>query len=406
MTSGRLLSILLAALLGCSPAGSHAQPASLSAEAQVSLLTILPGDAVHTEFGHSAIRVRDPAQGLDWLYSYGTFNFDDPLFVPKFTYGRLRYFLSVADTRGMLRFYERRGRPVIEHRLRLTPAQRTALFQFLQQNAQPENRYYAYDFLFDNCSTRIRDALIQALGDDVQFAPRPAPDATFRELLDRYIADRPLFELGFDLALGTPTDRRVTPAEATFLPVYLMRSFEEASVRPHPDSARHALTARPDTLIWVDGYAATPQATDWPLWLAWGLFALGAAWTGVQVQRGQAPGRAADGLLLAVAGVVGLVVAFLWFISEHQVTNQNWNLLWAWPTHLVAAVALWRGASGRWAHGYAVATAVGAAVVAAAWALWPQPLPAEALPLTLALALRMGWRGVAPRMASAASVPA
>jgi hypothetical protein len=53
-----------------------------------------------------------------------------------------------------------------------------------------------------------------------------------------------------------------------------------------------------------------------------------------------------------------------------------------------------------------VATAVGAAVVAAAWALWPQPLPAEALPLTLALALRMGWRGVAPRMASAASVPA
>jgi len=369
---------------------------SLSPSSEISLVTILPGDAVHTEFGHSALHVRDPERGIDWLYNYGTFDFSDPLFIPKFTYGHLRYFLSVSDYRGMLRYYERVGRPVITQRLDLTLAQRTALFRFLQENARPENRYYQYDFLFDNCSTRVRDALRQALGNAVQFADRPDPDATFRQMLDPYVADRPLLDLGFDLALGTPTDRDVSAREAMFLPEPLMHAFDYASVRAdtatRADTAMRPLVAATDTLVWFEGYTSTERIFDWPTALAWVLFLMGGLWTAVQVRREQAPGVWADATLLGLVGGAGLVVCYLWFVSEHRVTNQNWNLLWAWPTHLVAAVAMARASTARWLRYYEGIAAVGAAGGVLGWMLWPQPLHDAVLPLLLGIALRMGWR--------------
>src|SRR6056297_1720604 len=92
-----VLGILLLVLISA-PTRATAQPGPdrLSADARLSLITILPGDPVHTFAGHSAIRVYDPEQGIDRLYNYGTFNFNDPLFIPKFLYGHLRYFLSVS----------------------------------------------------------------------------------------------------------------------------------------------------------------------------------------------------------------------------------------------------------------------------------------------------------------------
>ena len=101
------------------------------------MVTILPGDPVYSMFGHSALRVHDPALGMDRLYNYGTFDFSDPLFIPKFAYGHLRYFLSVVPYERALRAYEQQRRPVLEQTLNLTREQRTALFRFLQDNARP-----------------------------------------------------------------------------------------------------------------------------------------------------------------------------------------------------------------------------------------------------------------------------
>ena len=41
--------------------------------------------------------------------------------------------------------------------MNLTPEQKTRLRLFMMDNAREENRYYRYDFLQDNCATRIRD---------------------------------------------------------------------------------------------------------------------------------------------------------------------------------------------------------------------------------------------------------
>ncbi|MBB4062041.1 hypothetical protein GGP80_000039 [Salinibacter ruber] len=388
-----LLSALgVALLLGGGAAPLSAQPPRLSAESEVSMVTILPGDPVYSMFGHSALRVHDPAQNIDRLYNYGTFDFSDPLFIPKFAYGHLRYFLSVVPYQRALRAYRQQRRPVLEQTLSLTRTQRTALFRVLQVNARPENRHYQYVFFFDNCSTRVRDALEQALGDAVQFGGRPRPDATFRHMLDPYAANLPLVDLSFDLALGTPADRRVTPREAHFLPDYLFEAFAHATVQSG-DTTR-ALVARTDTTQWIDGYEATPTAFPWPLVAGWTILVLTLGWTGWQATTGRRPGGAGDALLLAAVGVTGLLACFLWFVSTYAVTEHNWNLLWAWPTHLIAAtVLLWRP-SAPGLRTYLAATAVGAVVVALGWTWWPQDLHAAVLPIVLTVGVRTGWRAL------------
>jgi hypothetical protein len=389
---GLLTGLLLGLLLPVMAAAQPDRPPPdrrLSDQAQISLITILPGDPIYTFAGHSALRVRDPAADIDRLYNYGTFNFNDPLFIPKFTYGYLRYALSVTSYPPMLRFYQRQGRPVIEQPLTLSPSQRRAVFRVLEHNARPEHRYYQYDFFFDNCSTRIRDVLERTLGPRVDFSDVPRPERSFRELLDPFVASRPALDLGFDLALGLPADRRATAREVMFLPTHLMRAFSHATVTV--DGQRQSLVARTDTVRWVSDYTAMEAALDWPFALSVGLLVLVLGWTGWQAMGGRIPGGRGDALLLAAVGGAGVVICYLWFVSTYAVTDSNLNLLWAWPTHLYAAYMLLRHPTRPEVRPYLMATAGAAGLVLLAWPLWPQNFHPVVAPLLAAIGVRAGW---------------
>lgn len=366
------------------------QPGPLSEESQISLITIFPGDPIYTFAGHSAFRVRDPEKNLDRLYNYGTFDFDDPLFVPKFTYGHLRYFLSVASYRPMLDAYKRQGRPVVEQTLTLTRPQRTRLFRFLQENARPENRYYQYNFFFDNCSTRLVDALEETLGEALDVSEVPAPNRSFRRLLDPYVASRPLMDLGFDLGLGLPADREASAREAMFLPVHLMEAFDHATVTSEEGVPR-PLVARTDTVQSIPNYRAMNPATDWPLGLSITFLALVLGWTAWQARTGQRPEGRGDALLFALVGLVGLVICYLWFVATYTVTNYNLNLLWAWPTHVLVAPLVLRRPNLRGLHVYLGATAGATLVVVLAWPIWPQDFHVAVLPFLLGVGIRAAW---------------
>jgi hypothetical protein len=390
--------VLMGIILLVGPDAVAAQTADLSSEADVSLITILPGPAVYEAFGHSAVRVHDPEQGIDRLYNYGTFRFDR-WFVPKFLYGQLDYYLSVVSFPAALRHYEQLGRPVVEQRLNLTPEQRSALVGFLRTNAQPENRVYRYDFLFDNCSTRIRDAC-DAVWPTVDWSDAPDPAATFREMLDRYVSDRPWTTFGFYLALGPQVDRPVTPYEAMFLPDFLLDAADQATI--DGPSGPQPLAAPPDTLLWIDGYTRAQSSFPWPAVLLWGLLAVGIAGTAQQHKSAADWMRTFDRVLFGVVGTAGAALAFLWFLSLHEVTNYNLNLLWAWPTHLAAVALLGRG-NGAYLPLYWRATAAAALVMLAGWPFWPQVLYDGLIPLVVLLGLRAAWHGRVPGLRPEAS---
>ncbi|MEZ4699569.1 MAG: DUF4105 domain-containing protein [Rhodothermales bacterium] len=357
----------------------------LSPQARLSLVTVLPGEAAYELFGHSAIRLQDPVRGIDALFNYGTFQFD-ALFLPKFVYGELDYLLWVSAYQRELPHYRERGRSVIEQELRVTPAQRDAIVQFLEINAQPENRTYRYQFLADNCSTRIRDVLERTLDGNVRFSDAYENPGTYRALLDRYVDHLPFLKLGFYLVLGEPADRPADARASMFLPINLMEAFDTAEIRS--DSAWMPLVVRTDTTYWNP--RADALRSGYPVWpLTWLVLGLGAwlTWKRRDASDGVVPYF--DRILFGVVGLAGALMFFLWFIALHDVTNQNWNLLWAWPTHLVAAGLMRRRPEGL--RYYWMATACVSAIALLGWPLWPQALHPAVIPVVLLLVLRSGW---------------
>ena len=374
---------------GAPPAAS-AFASGLSDGVEVSLLTMLPGREVYSLFGHSAIRVRDDAAGLDRTYNFGTFSFEQPFFVLRFLGGRLDYVLDTDPFDAVLRQYLAQERPVIEQRLAVPPEAARALYARLEDNARPQNRAYRYDFFWDNCSTRLLDnldaALVAAGSPGVALPPSERP-RTFRQLLDPYWAGVPFVDVGANLALGLPPDRPASAREESFLPLELAAQLDRATV-----SGRPLVTSR-DTLFWVPGAGMPRPAPPVPTALAWAALALGlgaTAWGGWRT-RSRA-GRWGDALLFGAAGFAGLVVFLLWTATAHRVTGPNLNVLWAWPTHLAAAVALGRGGAGRRWGLYLAAAAAVTTLVALAWTALPQALPAPLFPLAVLLAVRAAVR--------------
>jgi hypothetical protein len=97
------------------------------------------------------------------------------------TAGRLSYLVNSAKAED---------RSVIQQQLNLTLEQKNKIYNFLIENIKPENRFYQYDFFFDNCSTRFRDLLEDVLGEGLVWE-RDAEGLTFREYIDIYLADIP-----------------------------------------------------------------------------------------------------------------------------------------------------------------------------------------------------------------------
>ncbi|MEM9984176.1 MAG: DUF4105 domain-containing protein, partial [Bacteroidota bacterium] len=195
---------------------------TLSNRAEISLMTIAPGAELYSAFGHTAIWVSDPLSGVNTMYNYGTFDFKpDSLtqFYLNFTQGRLNYRLDTESYRQFDYVYHYFKRSYFAQVLDLTQDQKQAVYDFLETNYLPANRYYLYEFFYDNCATRVRDLFQEVLGDSLTYVGAQASmGMSFRDLLHQYLGDRRWPQFGIDLALGAVVDRDITPWESMFLP--------------------------------------------------------------------------------------------------------------------------------------------------------------------------------------------
>ncbi|MDX1647259.1 MAG: DUF4105 domain-containing protein, partial [Longimicrobiales bacterium] len=135
------------------------EPAEPGSELRVWLVTAGPGDAVWERYGHNAIRILDTGTGRDVSYNWGIFDFQQVDFIPRFLQGRMLYMMAPFSTPAMIDAYARADREVILQELDLTPAEKLELRTLAEINALPENRDYIYQYVLDNCSTRVRDLL-------------------------------------------------------------------------------------------------------------------------------------------------------------------------------------------------------------------------------------------------------
>ncbi len=364
---------------------SHAQ-VQLSPHASISIITLGPDkNELYAAFGHSAIRVYDSIQGIDWAYNYGVFNFDQPNFYLNFTRGYLYYMLGVYHYPDFKNAYIYYNRYIHEQTLRLTQPQEQKIFDFLQWNALPENQTYRYDYYHHNCATKIRDVVQQQLGNVVQWdSSFFTPKHSFREKTGEYLNPLPWGDLGIDICLGLPIDRKMTAWEYMFLPDYIESFFDHALIQT--ESGLAPLVAGKTVIF--EPVSAEASVNFVHPWIAFGALALIVVTVSWWDWHRKKISKWLDVTLFGAAGLIGFLLLFLWAFTDHHDAAGNLNLLWACPLHLVGAVLLPVNRHKQNVRVYFMCVAVFMAMLVGCWFVLPQQLNPFLLPVSFAFLIR------------------
>ena len=319
-----------------------AQNIRLSPKAEITVITCGPGQELYSTFGHSAIRVHDIRNKLDRVYNYGTFNFNTPNFYLKFTQGKLLYELRAYDFGLFLQSYFREKRWVKGQVLELTLPEKQAVFNFLENNARPENRAYHYDFFYDNCSTRIYDVFERTLGNKLVFDNHFEEEGlTHRQLIQRYLGDLPWSDFGIDLALGSVIDRKADSKEYMFLPDYVLKALDKVTIA---ENGKQVPFVKKNEDILLDFNDQVITKTVLTPMLVFSLLALLVFYLTYKDFKNNKRNRVLDFILFFVTGLTGIVVLLLWFATDHQATADNFNILWAFAPNLIFAFLIRKNA--------------------------------------------------------------
>ncbi|KGM56876.1 membrane protein [Lysobacter arseniciresistens ZS79] len=371
-----------------------------AAAPRIGVATMQPGEIFWERFGHNALVVLDPATGEAISYNYGFFDPTEPDFVGRFVRGEPRYRLAALPFEQDMAIYRDEGRGVDIQWLALDATTAQALADALAFNARPENAHYRYDYFLDNCSTRVRDAIDNALGGALrrQMAGR-SQGSTYRSEATRLASPAPLMWLGFDLGLGPSADVPLSRWAEAFVPMRLADALRDTRL---PDGRPLVLE---EQQILPHRLAPEPMGapTRWLLWALAGVtVAIALAALGRRSPRAVA-GFAA--VFWLACGVAGALMLFIWLGTEHRFGWANRNLLLANPLCwllLPGAVTLLRGRVPR-AWFRVTLWAVAALPVAALFGYWLSVLPQRHLhwiallwPLHLALAWTFGRRSARP----------
>jgi hypothetical protein len=357
---------------------------------RISLLTCSPGMELYSIFGHTALRVTDSTHSMDMVYNYGTFDDRDPNFYAKFTRGIMRYAVSNYSYQEFLQEYQAEGRGVIEQELQLTGEQKQKMYAALQQNALEENRYYNYYFHTDNCTTRARDMIERKTGASLVFnniLPEKRP--TYRNLIYTYLdkSKQSWSKFGIDLCLGSNFDARVTNDQSMFLPDYLMKGLDNATADGHP------LVMGTKTVV-----AAPPVPPAENLVTPISLFSILLVITGLlsfsSNKWAQRFLNVFDSLFFLCLGIFGLLTVTLWIIRVDTVCRNNFNVLWALPTHFFVAFVVYL--KRKWLQQYFRVVFVLTALFTLCWFFIPQQINVGVLPLLGIILLRSYFRGNLP----------
>ncbi|MFT3910583.1 MAG: DUF4105 domain-containing protein [Ferruginibacter sp.] len=374
--------LLLISIFTVSDVGSFAQDSS---HLRISLLTCTPGDELYSTFGHSALRIVDSSRRddtgkfSDIVYNYGTFNFDDEGFYLKFIRGKLLYYISRAYFDEFVYEYQESNRGITEQLLDLSPQEKINILHTLLENLKEENKFYKYDFFLDNCTTRLRDIIIK-LKQPTPALPAVMPlNTTFRNAIHLYLNNNKQYwsKLGIDILLGAPTDAVMTKEQQQFLPDNLMKALDSTrNVKVVSSSSNLYRLPQPiSNFSWF-----TPIVFFVLLLLLF--IALGLS----KNKRVQMILSGLDGFLFFIVGLLGILLIFMMTATDHSMTRNNYNILWAWPTHII--ISFFINSKRKIVKKYFLVSAVCLVFLLLSWFFLPQQMSPALIPFVVLLLYR------------------
>jgi hypothetical protein len=359
----------------------------LSHKASVSVITCGPGNDLYSAYGHSAFRIYDPILNLDKIYNYGTFDFEAPNFYLNFAKGKLTYLLSTSSFSNFLRIYRYENRWVKAQKLNLNPDEVQGVFDFLENNARPENRSYQYDFFYDNCATKIEDVINIVLTDKVSFPnDHVTTKKSHRDLIADYTSDFKWGKFGIDLALGAVIDDEATKDDYKFLPDYIFEAFENATISSG-NSIEPLVTSVTEILKEKKPHVAQFSIFSSPL-IFFLIIALLISFITYKNFKNQKRTKWLDFLLYLSTGLIGVVVLLLWFATSHTATYSNYNFLWAFAPNLAVAFIMFKSTLPKWVQYYNKLLLVLLLIMVIFWVLKIQVFNVSMIPIILALIAR------------------
>jgi hypothetical protein len=348
------------------------------------------------------------------------FNFGSAALLPKFLLGRYMYWLAVTERDRTIAAYIEDNRTVEVQELELTPAQRLALFERLQHNALPQNRYYLYDYFYDNCSSRVRDGIDVTVGGRLRAAAGAPGTGTFRSHALALVSDVPWLYLSLYFALGQGSDKPITRWDEGFIPMELRDLLRDVRLPAEAGQPERPLV-KSERVLFRSTRPPMPEIPPNRLGMFFtagvllgGLLAL-LGWLAVARRWARVALGTGSAVLGLTFGFLGLALVFLWAFTDHRVAHANANILQAAPWTLALLVYGWKLAAGRtgaarkafWIAAAAAAASVLGLLGKLSGLMWQDnaPLIAFFLPLWLGLAfglaLYLGIRLPLRRAASA-----
>ena len=382
----KIIHFIFIFLFGCFQLAAQQK---LSSEASVSVVTCGQGNELYSAFGHSAFRVYDPLLKLDKIYNYGTFDFNKPNFYLNFAKGKLIYQLSTTRFGYFLQEYNYENRWVKLQKLDLDEKDVQAVFDFLENNAKPENSSYQYDFFYDNCSTKIEEVIKTVLKDKVTFNNNHITShKSHRDLIADYTSEKFKWgKFGIDLALGSVIDKEATAAEYKFLPDYIYVGFNNATINVN---GKDKPLVKADITVLKEKKQPIPFSIMQPfiVFLVVALFFIFKTYQNYTTDKRS---KWVDFSLYFITGLIGVIVLLLWFATSHTATYKNFNFLWAFAPNLAIAFFMFKTDLPKWLTNYNKLLLVLLAIQAILWILKVQVFNLAIIPIMAMLFIRYSY---------------
>lgn len=354
---------------------------------EVSVITCSPGDEVYSLYGHTAIRLRDEARGLDIAVNYGVFDFNTDHFAWKFVLGETDYMCMAVPWHFFIDEYRQRGSSVKAQVLNLTEEETDSLVRYLDWNLKPENCIYRYNYLTDNCTLRVMDCVERAIKGRIVYS-WDTDRLTYRDIIHDYTNGSPWAQVGNDILLGCDVDTILSSRAKCFVPDYYSSALNGALIRdlvadtrPMVRCTEMLLEASVPAGGQQDSFPVSPVIAVWVLFAVLCLIALIEYRTGYMLWP-------LDFVLLTAHGVAGAILLFVFLFSQHPALDTNWQVWLLNPLPLLAMPFVVRDAWKRqcciW-H-YILAAMILSFLVFTPWI--PQKYSVITIPLALALVTR------------------
>lgn len=369
-------------LMGCSFLTVKAQDSIPREDSiEISILTCGTGTSeVYQAYGHTGIRVHNFTQNTDIVYNYGMFSFGDN-FMSEFIRGKLLYFVATQDFNNFMRDYVEYGRSVREQVLNLNAGQKKKLVLALENNILPENRYYLYDFIYNNCSTQPRDLIRRSIGEDFKFKTLATENTeTVRELVDKHMVYNEWLDFGIDLLLGVRFDKVANADTRMFLPAELMTEFDSTEY--------HGAPIVKDSSIIFHGHEQAIPNIPGPTVVFWILLVMLLL---LQIfVKNPLILRISSLKILTITGIVGWILVFMWFGTDHYMTKWNYNLLWAMPVYFPFAFFFYKAkTSAFWRYLIQICRLI-LILLLVGWCWNPQQYHSAVIPIILLILWALG----------------